>query len=103
MCFSVWQPDWKAGGRGSREEAKDLRRLGTGVKPALSFSHKTQQKAALRSAHREFGPSEKSSGWGGPSAPDCSSEGMRAPLSEGGQPGFEPFPVDIQISAWKRS
>lgn len=35
MCFSVWQPDWKAGGRGSREEGKDSFHSGIRVKSAL--------------------------------------------------------------------
>lgn len=92
MCFSVWQLNWKAGGKGSGEEAKDLWCSGTGVKPALSFSDKTQQKAALRSDHRDLGASEKSGGWGGLSSPGCSSEGMRARLPEGGQLDLSPSP-----------
>lgn len=47
MCFSVWQPDGKAGGRGSREEGRDSLRLGSGVRPALSISYQIQQKPAL--------------------------------------------------------
>lgn len=123
MCFSVWQPGWKAGGRGSGEEGKDSLHLGIGVKPAHPFPYEIQRKPALCSGDshpfrsRELpGVSEKSHGLGGLNSPGSAvregmamaswlypkvlggkrqSEGMRIPLSEVGEPGFGPSPLNI--------